>query len=155
MMLKLKLQYFGYLMRRADSFEKTLMLGGIGGRRRRGRQRMRWLDGNTDSMDMSFEWTPGVGDGQGGLMCCSSWSHRVGHDWSTELTELNWDDWIYCFVLWSKKKNSLSLEIFKLIFFNFFFSWKNEFVFFLFENSAVTVEWMAFSPIKTYMIKGF
>ena len=54
LMLKLKLQFFGHLMRRADSFVKTLMLGGIGGRRRRGRQRMRWLDGNTDSMDMSL-----------------------------------------------------------------------------------------------------
>ena len=54
MMLKLKLQYFGHLMRRADSLEKTLMLGGIGGRRRRGRQRMRWLDGITDSIDMSL-----------------------------------------------------------------------------------------------------
>ena len=54
MMLKLKLQYFGYLMRRVDSLEKTLILGGIGGRMRRGRQRMRWLDGNTDSMDMSL-----------------------------------------------------------------------------------------------------
>ena len=54
LMLRLKLQYFGHLMRRADSLEKTLMLGGIGGQRRRGRQRMRWLDGITDSMDMSF-----------------------------------------------------------------------------------------------------
>ena len=54
MMLKLKLQYFGHLMRKVDSLEKTLMLGGIGGRRRRGRQRMKWLDGITDSMDVSL-----------------------------------------------------------------------------------------------------
>ena len=73
MMLKLKLQYFGHLMRRVDSLEKTLMLGGIRGRRRRGQARMRWLDSITDSMDMS-EWTPGDGDEQGGLACCDSWS---------------------------------------------------------------------------------
>ena len=76
LMLKLKLQYFGHLMRRVDSLEKTLMLGGIGGRRRRGQQRMRWLDGITDSMDR-FGWTPVVGDEQEGLACCGSWGRRV------------------------------------------------------------------------------
>ena len=73
MMLKLKLQYFGHLMRRVDSLEKTLMLGGIGGRRR-GRQRMRWLDGITDSMDISLsEFWEFVMDREGGLACCNSW----------------------------------------------------------------------------------
>ena len=76
MMLKLKIQYFGNLMRRVDSVEKTLMLGGIGGRRRRGQQRMKWLDGITDSMDIESESTWGVGDGQGGLACCNSQSHK-------------------------------------------------------------------------------
>ena len=74
-MLKLKLQYFGHLMQRVDSFEKTLMLGGVGGRRRRGQQRMRWLDGITD-YGHGFGWTLGVGDRQGGLACCSSWGHK-------------------------------------------------------------------------------
>ena len=75
LMLKLKLQYFGHLMRRADPFEKTLMLGKIEGRRRRGRQRMRWL--NLIQLDgCGFGRTPGVGDGQGDLACCNSWGHK-------------------------------------------------------------------------------
>ena len=88
LMLKLKLQYFGHLTWRVDSLEKTLMLGGIGGRKRRGRQRMRWLDGITYSM-YEFDWTPGAADGQGGLAYCDSWGCRVGHDWATEL---NWTE---------------------------------------------------------------
>ena len=90
MMLKLKLKYFGHLMQRVDSSEKTLMLGGIGGRRRRGRQRMRWLDGITDSIGHEFGWTPGDGDEQGGLACCNSWG-RKGSDTIERLnsTQLN------------------------------------------------------------------
>ena len=75
-MLKLKLQYFGHLIRRADSLEKTLMLGKIEGRRRRGQQRMRWLDGITDLMDMGLGGTPGVDDGQGDLAGCGSWGGK-------------------------------------------------------------------------------
>ena len=74
-MLKLKLWYFGHLMWRADSLVKTLMLGKIQGGRRRGQQRMRWLDGITDSIDMS-EQAPGDGEGQGSLACCSPWGHK-------------------------------------------------------------------------------
>ena len=113
LMLRLTLQYFGHLMERVDSLEKTLMLGGIGGRRRRGWQRIGWLDGITNPdagrdwgqeekgmtedrmagwhrrLDAhEFGWTLGVGDGQGGLVCCNSWGHK-----ESDMTEwLNWTE---------------------------------------------------------------
>ena len=90
LMLKLKLQYFGHLMRRTDSLEKTLMLGGIRGRKKRGWQRMRWLDGITDLMDVSLsELREMVMDR--GLACCDSWGRKES-DTTERLnwTELNW-----------------------------------------------------------------
>jgi len=84
-----RLSNFGHLIQRVDSLERSMMLGGIGGRRKRGRQRMRWLDGITNSMDES-EWTLGV-DGQGGLVCCNSWVHKESDttEW-LNWTQLNW-----------------------------------------------------------------
>ena len=111
MMLKLKLQYFGHLMWRVDSLEKTLMLGGIGGRRRRGRQRMRWLDGITDSMDMSLSELREM------VMDREAWRavvHGVAKCWTrlSDWTELNWMV-ARSYLWWFQSRNTSSLGIFR------------------------------------------
>ena len=118
MLLKLKLQYFGHLIRSVDSLEKFLMLGIIGRRRRRGRQRMRWLDGITNSKNMSLSesrslwWTrrPGV------LWFMDSW--RIGCDWATEL---NWTEDLLCIVSCHWQKYQFYFCISNLGLFSFFF----------------------------------
>ena len=111
LMLKLKLQYFGHLMQRADSFERTLMLGKIEGRRRRGQQRMGWLDGITDSMDM------GLGRFQQLVMHREPWHAAVhgvtrSRTWLSDWTELNWTLWVLNSHTWwvAAKLDRITLE---------------------------------------------
>ena len=103
LMLMLKLQYFGHLMRRTDSMEGTLMLGKIEGRRRRGWQRMRWLDGITYSMEHEFEQAPEVVDGQGSLVCCGP---RVCKE-SDTAGQLNWTSVLAWEIPWTEEPGGL------------------------------------------------
>ena len=100
LIMKLKLQYFGHMMQRADSFEKTLMLGMIEGRRRRGRQRMGWLGWHHRLRGHGFGWIAGVGDGQGSLVCCGSWGCK-----ESDTTE--WLDWYWSDLNWTDTELTL------------------------------------------------
>ena len=118
--IMLKLQYFSHLMQRADSPEKTLMLWKIEGRRRRGWQRMKYLDIITDSMDIEFEQIPGDSEGEGSLVCSRLWgSQRVRHDWAIEQQPIwdaylivKWKCYIHNYIIsWMLRSREFGLEI--------------------------------------------
>ena len=112
MMLKLQLQYFGHLMRRVDSLEKTLMLGGIGGRRRRGWPRMRWLDGITDSTDVSLSELREMVMDRGGLACCDSWGPKESDttEWLNWTRAIPYPNFLICFKGLRKERLSATVS---------------------------------------------
>ena len=112
MMLKLKLQYFGHIMRRVDSLEKTLMLGGIWGQEEKGTAEVEMAGWHHRLNGREFEWTPGVGDGQGGLVCCNSWGCK-----ESDTTErVNWTEHVDYWSIKNKTSKLVQDQEFKCVY---------------------------------------